>query len=781
MQAEALVQLGRLAEACGHYEQFLLHHDQHTLAARALFRWGECCYRTGNRPDALRLLRQFCAQQKTHELNAYALPYLGQLLAASAEDDTPEAELVLQRALTRFPQGELADECHLQLAILYYRQQRYEACCSHVDSLLQQFPRSPRRTQATYWRAAACLAAEELAAAAGAFQQVAESTTAGELRPAALFFRAECYRRQGRGDEAAQQFLALLDSHVSSTWQSKSLIGLMRVAQQQEDWEALDRWAHRIEQDFANEEAYRQAGYLRAETLLRRQLYVEAIPLLQRLIDDEPKGEPADTASTAKDVQRASVGYLLAVAHLGNQQPAEALAVLEPFLRNRLPANRRAQFALIQAIALSDQGNNTLAIRALRETLAEKPTREVADRCRLKLLRCLLADNRVEAAASVLSDWPLGPESAPTRGLAAGELAEVAYSRGDYAHAATSFRQLLEAPVSAEDQARGLSGLAWSEHQLGNQAEAEQAFAELIERFPQDRHVAEAWLARAGLWEQQGQTEAADEAWAQVIARSDNPRHIASARLQRARRYERAARYAEAIDELDQILTLGAEVDQLDQVHYLRGWVLRQSQRPTDAAAEFQVVHDGFPRSPCWADATYRLAERAYQAQQWIEADRLLQELLATELSESASRFAPFAVFLQGRMAIAQGNWQAASSLMCQVLNDHPASDPAADASFWWAESLYQLEDYSAAAKQFRAATEATETLTAPWTSIVPLRQAQILAAQGEWSEALTAAQSLLEEPSLVDRRFEAEFVVGRALLALARLDEVPRNLPASG
>ncbi len=162
LRAEALVQLGRLAEACGHYEQFLLHHDQHKLSARALFRWGECCYRTGNRPDALRLLRQFCTAQKNHELNAYALPYLGQLLAASAGDNTPEAEQVLQRALRRFPQGGLADECHLQLAILYYRQQRYEACRSHVDALLRQFPGSPRRTQAVYWRGAACLAAKIL-------------------------------------------------------------------------------------------------------------------------------------------------------------------------------------------------------------------------------------------------------------------------------------------------------------------------------------------------------------------------------------------------------------------------------------------------------------------------------------------------------------------------------------------------------------------------------------------------------------------------------------------
>ncbi len=450
----------------------------------------------------------------------------------------------------------------------------------------------------------------------------------------------------------------------------------MHVAQQQQDWEAFDRWAHRIEQEFGDQEACRQARHLQAEALLRRQFYREAIPILQRLMNDEATGQAA-TASTEDFLQRSSTGYLLAVALLGNEQPAEALAVLEPFLGYQLPANRRVPFALIQAIALSDQGNDSQAIRTLREALAGKPTGEVADRCRLKLLRCLLADHQAEAAASVLIEWPVGPESAAARGIAAGELAEEAYARGDYAHATAWFRQLLEAPVSDKDQARGLSGLAWSEHQRGHQAEAEQAFGDLIERFPQDRHVAEAWLARAGYWEQQGQMEAADEAWAQVIALSDNPQHVASARLQRARRHERAARYAEAIEELDQILALDVEFDQRDQVHYLRGWVLRQEQRPADAAAEFQAVHDGFPTSPCWADATYRLAERAYQAQRWEEANGLLQQLLVAEPSDSISRLAPFAIFLQGRMAIAQGNWQAASTRMHQVINDHPASAPA--------------------------------------------------------------------------------------------------------
>jgi TolA-binding protein len=136
------------------------------------------------------------------------------------------------------------------------------------------------------------------------------------------------------------------------------------------------------------------------------------------------------------------------------------------------------------------------------------------------------------------------------------------------------------------------------------------------------------------------------------------------------------------------------------------------------------------------------------------------------------AQFAPFALFLQGRIAMAQNDWSRAATPMRKVLTDYPTAEPARDARLWLAEIAYRLADYDEAAEQFQTAAAEFDTLRAPWNTIVPLRQAQILAGRREWPEALAAARAILDVPGETPRRFEAEFVAGRALLALARLDE---------
>ena len=168
--------------------------------------------------------------------------------------------------------------------------------------------------------------------------------------------------------------------------------------------------------------------------------------------------------------------------------------------------------------------------------------------------------------------------------------------------------------------------------------------------------------------------------------------------------HERRGEAAAALAQLDQILAADAAGDQIPQAHYLRGWVLRQLGRTEPAAAEFQTVHDRYPASPCWADATYRLAEHTYQLQQFDRSAELVQELVQAEPSAATRRLLPYVLYLQGRLAIHRQQWEQAARWMRQILTEHAATEPAVDAQFWLAEASYQLADYDAAAAQFAAA-----------------------------------------------------------------------------
>ena len=78
---EVLIQQQKYTEAYFGFDKFLKRYPNHKFAVRAKFRTGETAYRTGREDVALRLLEEFVSANKEHELNEFALPYLGDMLS----------------------------------------------------------------------------------------------------------------------------------------------------------------------------------------------------------------------------------------------------------------------------------------------------------------------------------------------------------------------------------------------------------------------------------------------------------------------------------------------------------------------------------------------------------------------------------------------------------------------------------------------------------------------------------------------------------------------------
>ena len=77
----------------------------------------------------------------------------------------------------------------------------------------------------------------------------------------------------------------------------------------------------------------------------------------------------------------------------------------------------------------------------------------------------------------------------------------------------------------------------------------------------------------------------------------------------------------------------------LDAVLYEWAWAAQELGKPEDADRLFERLRKEHPQSRFWADATCRLAQRAFDAKEYQRADELLDEVLAgkTEPAESAS------------------------------------------------------------------------------------------------------------------------------------------------
>ena len=129
----------------------------------------------------------------------------------------------------------------------------------------------------------------------------------------------------------------------------------------------------------------------------------------------------------------------------------------------------------------------------------------------------------------------------------------------------------------------------------------------------------------------------------------------------------------------------------------------------------------------------------------------------------------PFALYLQGRLAASRGAWQEAGRLMLRVTAEFPAAEAVADARVsGWPNPGTSWAITTRPGRWCRRQPQAT----AIWTALLPLRRCQILAVRHQWTEALAAAEAILEQHPDFCRSYEVEYVAGRSLMALARLDE---------
>ncbi|MHC4177894.1 MAG: tol-pal system YbgF family protein, partial [Planctomycetota bacterium] len=112
--AEAQLQAGNLPQAEARFREYLKREPGGKFALPALFRAGETAYLTGKGDLAKADLERFQSEYPHDKLNAYVLPYLGDVFLG--EGNVAAAERCFRAGLKRFPNGRLQDDCRFGLA-----------------------------------------------------------------------------------------------------------------------------------------------------------------------------------------------------------------------------------------------------------------------------------------------------------------------------------------------------------------------------------------------------------------------------------------------------------------------------------------------------------------------------------------------------------------------------------------------------------------------------------------------------------------------------------------
>lgn len=418
------------------------------------------------------------------------------------------------------------------------------------------------------------------------------------------------------------------------------------------------------------------------------------------------------------------------------------------------------------------------AERWYQRSLSRFPQGPLADDSRLGLARSWQAQGKAEqawqayqallesegrVAARARALLQRGQPSPDTAWQAIWESAEAAYESGDYAAAAEGFQRLTQPEVPQDWVSEGWSGLGWARYQLEDYAAAAEAFDRLQNAFPDSDLAKKAGLVRAQTYELAGREAEALDAFLQV-ARAGTPDQVPIAWFEAARLQEQQEDPAAALQSLRQLLEQAPDFADVDAALYQKAWLLTELQRTVAAEAVWERLHEEHPTSRFWADATYRLAERALRAERRERAGRLLARL--QEQPSLPDDLRSHTWYLQGQWAVAAERWDRVREPLERLRAEFPASPLRLPAEFWIAEAWYQQRQFEHAAAAFERLDGQITDSGECWLAMVPLRQAQILVEQEQWDAAEELADGIATRFPGFRQQYQVDLVIGRCRAA---------------
>lgn len=789
LAAEALVQLNRFEEARTHYESVLSSDRGNDYHRQSLFRCGEIAYLTERLDDGQRILTKFSERYPQDPKNAFALTYLGQI--AMERRDAVNAQRWFSESLKQFPEGKLfvdarfglaqadqlagntdraaehyaeaarlkehwlADDARFQIAMIRYNSSQFEQAIRELDMFQSDFPNSEILPYSFYWQAMALRAQEKWLDAAQVLDQLAQSSPDHRLSAAIVYYAAESWRKAGEIEKARNGWEQVHRKWPSSQWADDSLEGRISLLLNAGDAEQLDFLVGQFEDQYFDSPLLGRVRQMHVRSLLTRSQFDEAIQLLQQQLSDSKDQSEGDLNTTR---------YLLSLAFLGQKESALALEQLSDIEIESVPVGLRRGMLVARANGLIGLERYEEAIVPLADYLDGDPAGEDAASCRVDLALAMARLQRWDEASRVLDDHRrLHPDDDPSEMIV--QLADIALAKGQRAWAERLYDRLAGEDRWPEISARGLFGLAWTLWDAGQWEDSAEAFQHVIDTHPESDRAAEAAVMRGRSFEKLENFTEALKSYQWVGQHYEDSQHAGDALLGTARVHSKLHQFSEAEKELSRLIADRPESPLLDKALYQRAWVLIDVNRDDEAKEDFAEIYRHHPKSAYWCDATYRLAELLAKGKKLAESAEVLQRLEEGECKDDIKQHA---LYLQGQVAMFASRWEDVPQPLERLLQQYPDSALRLQSEFWIAESFYQRDVYDDASERFDVLAQQLSELSEPWTAVIPLRQAQLLAVGRQWPEAYDKALEVREKYPDYRQMYEVNFLLGRCLASQA-------------
>ena len=435
---------------------------------------------------------------------------------------------------------------------------------------------------------------QTLEAAADAYQDFSLRFRDSPLRPQALFQRALCLKRLGRGDEAADALEKLVSSHPDSAFAADAHLQLGQIYTEAGRTDAaLDNY-RRMAKLAEGPNADLEALLLMAQVHYNAKRWPEAIPLYKRYLTDAPP------SPRTKEVE----GLLLTAVWQNDADDAELPALVARYPNHAIVARIRWDLAA----KAYKRGDWAAAEELFRRHLEENPHAANAPDARFFRAECLAQQGRKPDAAAEYRRFLASSPGHKRASEASMRLGALLLEAGDAKGAAEAY-----AKVKGADAGDAAYNRALALAKDAAPAEGAKAWAAFAGRHPEHPKSSYAWLQIGRLREEAGDLGGAAAAYPKADEGADRLKALyALGRLE-----ERRKRTREAKSAYERLRALTPPEDPARVAGLLRlGLMLELEDKPREAA-------------PIYAE----LLRRAERGGQTFETARKRLEALSSDKS----------------------------------------------------------------------------------------------------------------------------------------------------
>jgi TolA-binding protein len=818
--AETLIQLGRLEEAAARFKEYLDRDANGQYARPALFRSGESVYLLGKNDQAKPLLEQFLAKYPDDKLDAYVLPYLGNV--ALGAKDLAGAERYFRQGLKQYPQGHLQDDCRFGLAQALERQgNRDEA--ERLYLAVAAKTSGPLAEDAQFHLGAIQYAMGKFAEAISSFDAFETRLAQSHWRPTVRLGRGWALVKLNRLAEAVPVFASIV-SDPQVGLQARYWLGLTQKAQKDypaaaktllaaatadpksplaatihfhagdallragDTAAAADQFDAALAAPGADEALAADALHGKAQAALKAKdqatleriaadfakrfpnspLAVDVRRISARSLLERKQFAPAaeilkpmvDAKPDGRGEQELEDRYLLALAYEGMGRTEDALRLNSQVVTGS-PGQLQANAQLAQASLLVALGKHAEAIPFLEAFLASQPAGDAAMKGLAELSICYAKTKQVDKAKKAYGELIQKHPSNEVIVPVTAQMADAAFDAGETEWSRRLFEWLHQSAPSRDVEANSLAGVAWTQFKVGQWKEAAASCGQVLQKNPPPALAAEMALVRGKSLEKLSSFDEALAMYGLVIDKYPQSVQMPDALWAAARIQDRLKQPQAAAALYERINKEYPRFSKIDETLYWWAWDLGDLGQKEQSSATFQRILKEHPESILVPDATYRLASRAYEQQDFGRAKELVGAVLQGKPNAEIRKNS---LYLAGQVALDQQKYDESRQAFTTLLAEFPDGEGRAKAEFGVAEAFYREQRYTEAIQRLQPLVQETAGHSEPWMASIHLRLAQSLSVKQRWSEAYLAASKIQQQFPAFVAQYEADYVIGWSL-----------------